>query len=40
MISTADENKKDKARELWNEAQELAKIFGKISSTLNQKKEN
>ncbi|MEA3322888.1 MAG: four helix bundle protein [Patescibacteria group bacterium] len=38
MISKADENKKDFARGLWNEAQELTLIFGKISSTLNKEK--
>ncbi len=37
MISKADEGSKDKARGLWNEAQELTLIFGKISSTLNKK---
>ncbi len=37
MISKTDEDSKNKARELWNEAQELTLIFGKISSTLNKK---
>jgi len=34
MISTADESKKSEARKLWNEAQELTLIFGKILSTM------
>ncbi|MEA2006749.1 MAG: four helix bundle protein [Patescibacteria group bacterium] len=31
VISTADPKKKDEARELWREAQELLMIFGKIA---------
>jgi four helix bundle protein len=35
MISTADELKQEEARKIWNEAQELTLIFGKILSTMN-----
>lgn len=31
VISTANPKKKDEARELWREAQELSMIFGKIA---------
>ena len=34
MISTADELVKEEDRKLWNEAQELTLIFGKILSTM------
>ncbi len=39
MISTADETKKDEARKIWNEAQELTLIFGKILSTMKKDKK-
>jgi len=35
MISKAESSKKIEARKLWNEAQELTLIFGKILSTMN-----
>ena len=35
MIVVAVPNKKNEARRLWQEAQELTLIFGKIVSTLN-----
>ncbi len=38
MISVAEETKKTEARKIWNEAQELTLIFGKILSTI--KKNN
>lgn len=34
MIVVAMQNKKEEARKLWQEAQELTLIFGKIISTL------
>lgn len=37
MISTADNSTKERARELWKEAEELTLIFGKIVSTLNKR---
>lgn len=37
MISTAMVEKKDEARELWKEAQELTMIFQKITNTLDGK---
>jgi len=39
MISVAEEDKKEKCRELWKEAHELTLIFAKISKNC-QAKEN
>lgn len=36
MITTAVPPKKDRSRELWQEAEEFCLIFGKILFTLNQ----
>ncbi|HCP08601.1 MAG TPA: four helix bundle protein [Candidatus Moranbacteria bacterium] len=38
MISTADENQKEKCRELWKEAHELTLIFAKISKSCKEGK--
>ena len=37
MLSVADDINKNKLRKLWQEAQELILIFGKIVGTLNKK---
>lgn len=37
IIATCDEEKKEGARKLWGEAQEVTLIFGKIVSTINER---
>ena len=38
MVSTAVPDKREEARKLWQESQELTLIFGKIVSSLNKGK--
>ncbi len=38
LLAKANQDKKDKCRELWKEAQELTLIFSKIALTLKNKK--
>ena len=40
MMVKAVPNKKEEARILWKESQELTLIFGKIISTLNKTNKN